>query len=233
MAESMRRAQHLVIFLRAPRLGRVKSRLARGIGALMALRVYRGMVDRLLRRLVRDPRWRTELAVTPDIDAMRRPWRVAAGYRGQGAGDLGERMARVFRDLPPGPTIIIGSDIPALGPQHIAAAFKALGNHDAVFGPAADGGYWLVGFGRRRLPRRLFSDVRWSSAHALADTLAGLPRAFTIAFLETLEDIDDMESYLRWRRAAALSRQRASDARSSAASARPDCRGGGGCRADA
>src|SRR5215469_827172 len=110
MAErSMRRAQHLVIFLRAPQLGRVKSRLARGIGAVPALRFYRNTVDALLRRLARDLRWRTALAVTPDIRL--RPWRVAASYRAQGGGDLGERMARVFREVPLGPVIIIGSDI--------------------------------------------------------------------------------------------------------------------------
>jgi hypothetical protein len=216
MAErAMRRAQHVVIFLRAPRLGRVKSRLARGIGALAALRFYRGTAERLLRRLTRDPRWRSELAVTPDVDARRRPWRVSAGYRPQGHGDLGERMARVFRDLPPGPAVIIGSDIPALTPAHIAEAFKALGDHGAVFGPASDGGYWLVGLRRRpRLPPRLFEGVRWSSAHALADTLAGLPSNLKVAFLETLEDVDDAASYARWQRAAALSRERrASDAR--------------------
>jgi uncharacterized protein len=230
----MRRAQHLVIFLRAPRLGRVKSRLARGIGALAALRFYRNTVDALLRRVTGDRRWRSELAVTPDIDARRRPWRVAAGYRAQRRGDLGARMARVFRDLPPGPAVIIGSDIPALGPAHIAAAFNALGRHDAVFGPASDGGYWLVGLRRRpRLPPRLFKSVRWSSEHALGDTLAGLPRTFSVAFLETLEDVDDVESYMRWRRSAALSRPRASDARSIAASARRGCRAGDGCRADA
>jgi rSAM/selenodomain-associated transferase 1 len=230
----MRPAQHVVIFLRAPRLGRVKSRLARGIGAVAAVRFYRNTVSALLRRLTRDPRWKSVLAVTPDIDLRRRPWRVPARYRSQGNGDLGERMARVFRDLPPGPAIIIGSDIPALGPAHIAAAFKALGNHDVVFGPASDGGYWLVGLRRRpRLPPRLFRGVRWSSAQALGDTLAGLPRDLSIAFLETLEDIDDAESYARWRRAVALSRPRASDARSIAASARPGCTGGAGCRADA
>jgi rSAM/selenodomain-associated transferase 1 len=210
---AMRRARHLVIFLRAPRLGRVKSRLARGIGAVAALRFYRNAGGALLRRLIRDSRWRLALAITPDIDLRSRPWRAAARYRPQGRGDLGERMARVFRDLPPGPVIIIGSDIPALRAAHVAAAFKALGNHDAVFGPASDGGYWLVGFRRRpRLPPGLFKGVRWSSAHALGDTLAGLPRNLAIAFLETLEDVDDAESYMRWRRGASLSRQRASDA---------------------
>jgi uncharacterized protein len=198
----MHPARHLVIFLRTPRLGRVKSRLAAAIGALAALRFYRETTARLLHRLARDRRWRCHLALTPDRDVGgARPWRIArAHYRRQGRGDLGHRMARVFRRLPPGPVLIIGSDIPAISPAHIAAGFKALGNAEAVFGPAADGGYWLVGLRRRpRLPRRLFAGVRWSSTQALADTVASLPRGQSVSFLETLDDIDDGAGYRRWR----------------------------------
>jgi uncharacterized protein len=198
----MRPRRHLVVFLRAPRLGRVKSRLAAGIGALGALRFYRETSDRLLRRMTRDRRWQVHLALTPDRDALRaRSWRVAAARFGQGTGDLGQRMESAVRRLPAGPVVIIGSDIPALGPAHVAAAFAALGTHHAVFGPAADGGYWLVGLRRRpRLPRPLFPRVRWSGPHALADTLAGLPRDLRVAFLQTLEDVDDAAAYERWRR---------------------------------
>lgn len=228
----MRPARHLVIFVRVPRLGRVKSRLAREIGALAALRFYRATVEQVLRRLGRDPRWRCRLAVTPDRRApLPRTWRVGA-MDGQGSGDLGRRMARPFRTLPPGPAVIIGSDIPEIAPRHVVAAFHALGAHQAVFGPAADGGYWLVGLRRRpRLPSRLFAGVRWSGEHALADTLAALPRGMAAAFLETLEDIDDAEGYRRWQRR--ISRSSRSDAPEDAASARPDCTAGGGCRAGA
>ena len=214
----MRPRRHLVVFLRAPRLGRVKSRLAAGIGALAALRFYRETSERLQRAMTRDARWRVHLALTPERDALRgRDWRVAASRFGQGAGDLGRRMERAVRRLPPGPVVIIGSDIPALGPAHVAAAFAALGTHHAVFGPAADGGYWLVGFRRRpRLPRPLFARARWSSPHALADTVAGLPRDMRVAFLETLEDVDDAAAYQRWR-GTLNRRQRASDAPGGAA----------------
>jgi hypothetical protein len=158
------------------------------------------------------------LALTPDRDAVRAGvWRVGAARFGQGTGDLGRRMERAVRRLPPGPVVIIGSDIPALRPRHVAAAFAALGAHDAVFGPAADGGYWLVGFRRRpRLPRPLFPRVRWSSPDALADTLRGLPRDVSVAFLETLEDIDDAAAYARWRESLSRPR-RASDAPGGAA----------------
>ncbi|HKX08244.1 MAG TPA: TIGR04282 family arsenosugar biosynthesis glycosyltransferase [Stellaceae bacterium] len=200
---------YVVIFVKMPRLGQVKSRLAAGIGALSALRFYRETTTRVLRVLGHDPRWRTVIATTPAGARRGRFWDRALSRFDQGSGDLGRRMARAFRALPPGPAVIVGSDIPALAPRHIRAAFHALGNHDAVIGPARDGGYWLIGLKRSRpLPARLFAQVRWSSPHALADTRATLPRSYRVALLETLEDVDDRESHDRWRAAETLKTRR-------------------------
>ena len=147
-------AHHLVIFARTPRLGRVKSRLGRDIGAGAAWAFYRLTLSSVLRRLGGNRgsgrRWRCWLAITPDSDIhLHRPWPAGWWRVNQGKGDLGARMGRLARALPPGPVIIVGSDVPAIRPHHIVATFKALGRHDAVFGPAADGGYWLVGLRRR------------------------------------------------------------------------------------
>ncbi len=189
---------HLVIFARTPRLGRVKSRLARDIGPLEALVFYRRALDGLLRRLAGDRRWRCWVAVTPDADIHAgRLWPPAATAIPQGGGDLGARMGRAMRRLPPGPVVIVGADIPDLGADHIAAAFRALGSNKAVFGPAFDGGYWLVGQRRRPGPLEMFENVRWSTSHALADTLVNLPDG-DVAFLETLEDIDDFQALARF-----------------------------------
>jgi glycosyltransferase A (GT-A) superfamily protein (DUF2064 family) len=114
--------------------------------------------------------------------------------------------------------VIVGSDIPELAPRHVAAAFRALGDHDAVIGPAPDGGYWLIGFRRRpRVPAGLFAGVRWSSAHALADTRASLPPRASVALLGTLEDVDDGASYERWRARLRTRRRASSDAPAGAA----------------
>ncbi len=196
----MRPARHLVVFLRAPRLGAVKTRLAADIGAVAAWRFYRGCTARVLRRLGADPRWTCRLGVTPDRFAGAGFWPSSLGRIAQGQGDLGQRMARTFGRLPPGPAIIVGSDMPELDAGHVARAGLALGRHDAGFGPATDGGYWLIGLARRRPPPRgLFTGVRWSTGHALADTLASLPAAYRIAFLEQHADIDDGADYRRWR----------------------------------
>lgn len=185
------RRARLVIMLKEPRPGRVKTRLAAGIGTVAAAWWFRHQSARLLRAVGNDPRFDTVIAAAPDIAArVSRVWPGHIARIPQGAGDLGARMARIFRTLPPGPVLIIGGDIPGITAQRIARAFRLLGRHDAVIGPASDGGYWLIGLARRSPPPRgLFAGVRWSTAHALADTLVHLGRRNT-AFVEMLDDID-------------------------------------------
>jgi uncharacterized protein len=115
----------------------------------------------------------------------------------QGEGDLGTRMRRALAACPPGPAVLVGSDIPALSADHIAAAFRLLGSHDLVFGPAADGGFWLVGARRCPVLPPLFGPVRWSGRHALADVLSNLPRRVSAGFAARLDDVDDGPSYRR------------------------------------
>lgn len=186
----MRRAT-LVVMLKEPRPGRVKTRLGRGIGMVAAVWWFRHQVARLLRR-VEDPRWHLVLAVSPDAEGLQsRFWPAHLPRVPQGAGDLGDRMGRLFRSLPPGPVCIIGADIPGIRRAHLARAFAALGAHDAVIGPAPDGGYWLIGLRRTAaVPARLFDGVRWSSEHARADTIQSLGTA-RVALIDMLSDVDE------------------------------------------
>jgi rSAM/selenodomain-associated transferase 1 len=178
----------LILFARVPRLAGGKSRLARDIGAVAALRFERLMLARSLRRLGRDRRWRLCLALSPDREARR------VGGMPQGRGDLGARMRRAIAACGPGPVILVGTDIPALTAAHVAAAFRLLGRHDFVFGPATDGGFWLVGARHRPLD---FGKVRWSTRQALADVLANLPGSRAVGFAATLDDVDDGAAYRR------------------------------------
>jgi len=176
--------------VKEPRPGRVKTRLGHDIGMVPAAWWFRHQVNALLRRIV-DPRWQVILAVAPDHAGMHsRVWPVHVPCVPQGDGNLGDRMGRVFRNMPPGPVVIIGADIPGINRRRIAAAFKGLGNHDAVFGPAIDGGYWLIGLKRIcPVPPNLFANVRWSTEHALSDTRATLPD-HRITNVDTLQDVD-------------------------------------------
>ena len=190
--------RHLVLFVREPRFGVGKRRLARDIGDFAALRFELAMLGLLARRLGRDRRWRLRLAVTPLRARHRaRLWPVGAVVLAQGGGDLGQRMRRALAACPPGPAVLVGSDLPEMRADHIAAAFRVLGGHNLAFGPAEDGGFWLVG--ARRCPRLppLFGPVRWSGPHTLADVLRNLPARVSVGFAARLSDVDDGASYRR------------------------------------
>ncbi|MCC3860018.1 TIGR04282 family arsenosugar biosynthesis glycosyltransferase [Pseudemcibacter aquimaris] len=179
----------LVIFVKAPQMGRVKTRLARDIGKFRAWRFYRRTVSDLIKR-VGSGNWNTVLCVSPD------------GYKGgffdarysiipQGGGDLGQRMQRVFDEYASGPLVLIGGDIPSIGKHHIKNAFDALRDSDITFGPATDGGYWMVGMRRRTRRISPFFDVRWSTKHALSDTVENIDPINRISFTDMLSDVDE------------------------------------------
>jgi hypothetical protein len=192
---------HLVAFVRAARIGSVKSRLAKDLGSVEAWRFYRNTMRTVLARLDGGGAWRRWLAITPDRWVQpAAAWPPGWCRTPQGNGDLGQRMNRVVQGLPPGPAVIVGTDVPDLTRRHVRQAFDLLGRHDAVFGPAYDGGYWLVGLRRRPSIANPFSGVRWSTAFALHDTLVNLGRR-PFALLETLDDIDDRFALERWKQA--------------------------------
>jgi len=193
----------VIVFARLPRLGTLKKRLARDIGALPALKFYRRSLDRMERRLANDRRWRLIWSVTPDPGGRPKIWNRAGSVEAQGRGDLGTRMFRALCKARPGPVLIVGTDIPEIDGPAIAEAVRLLRRHDVVFGPSGDGGYWLIGLGgRRKPPFGFLRDVRWSTEHALADSLASLPSGHRVAFAPLLDDVDTGADYRRWRRDA-------------------------------
>ena len=182
-----------ILFARAPCLGTVKRRLAAEIGARAALRFHADTLRRLLWALARDRRLRAVLALTPDRAFLRLP--PGVGRIGQGQGDLGARMARAIGRFPRRRVVLLGCDIPDARAADVAAALHALGRARAVFGPAADGGFWLVGFGPLRIAAP-FRGVRWSVPETLADALFH-QRGRTVALGRMLADVDRAADLLR------------------------------------
>lgn len=176
--------------VKEPRPGRVKTRLGKEIGMTTAAWWFRHQTCNLLRRL-KDPRWQLILAVTPDREGLlSRVWPTDIARMPQGDGDLGVRMRRCLAATP-GPTVLIGSDIPGVNRDHIARAFRMLGSARSVVGPAEDGGFWLVGLhSPGRAPRTLFQSVRWSYQGTLDDARGTLP--MPIAEIDTLCDVDSV-----------------------------------------
>jgi len=182
----------VILFAKAPRLGMVKRRLAAGIGDVAALRFHRSTLAATLRKLRRLHGCQKVLLGTPDHVFIHCPpgWMRLP----QGHGDLGARMQAAFNRWRRRPIILVGVDIPGLQVQDVRDAIAALKHGDAVFGPAADGGYYLVGMARKR-PARCFAGVRWSSADALADTLKNFGNC-RVRFVCMRRDVDTAEDLM-------------------------------------
>jgi hypothetical protein len=199
--------QRLILFLKAPRPGAVKTRLAATLGAAEACAAYRRMVETLLRQLAELQN--VELCFTPDdagpeIEPWAKPtWRLMA----QGSGDLGCRLDRTFRrafDEGAERIVIIGSDCPEVGTSDIQAAWMALSSQDVVLGPATDGGYWLIGL---RAPRpEVFADMQWSTNAVLRETLDRCRAAGLTTHL--LRELTDVDTEADWRRFVAKSAEK-------------------------
>jgi len=175
----------LYIMAKAPIMGRAKTRLAADVGVVHAKRIYRRMMSTVIRK-VNDPRWETVLMVTPPLMIDHVPEWSGVTQIPQVSGSLSPKLAQVFSRT--GPTVVIGTDCPQVTASDIACAFRALRSGPAVFGPASDGGFWLMG---TKAPLRpdTFDNIRWSSQHTLADISAKFRE---IAVLRTLTDVDDL-----------------------------------------
>ena len=185
----------IIVFAKAPVAGYAKTRLVPALGADGAANLARRLLETALAAALDAAIGPVELCCAPDerhpafagvsrIDASR--------LTGQGDGDLGVRMARAFdRSLRhDAGAIVIGTDAPALDAAYLREAAAALVSHDAVFGPALDGGYALVGL--RRPAPALFEGIAWSTPQVMAQTRERLVRlGLRHAELRALADIDE------------------------------------------
>lgn len=185
----------ILIFVRAPVAGRVKTRLAAEIGNDAALRVYRRLAEHAVSaaRAADGAAVRIHFTPAEDGDAVRAWLGAGAEYLPQADGDLGERMRRAFETAFAAGhrrVVIIGSDLPDLSAEALRTAFDLLDSHAAVLGPARDGGYYLLGM--TEMIDGIFDGVPWSTPAVLDATLARLRTAGArAAMLPVLADVDE------------------------------------------
>ncbi|MGH7512089.1 MAG: TIGR04282 family arsenosugar biosynthesis glycosyltransferase [Gemmatimonadales bacterium] len=185
----------VAIFLKAPRVGSVKTRLAAAIGERQALRLYRVMASRTL-AAVREAGFDATIWFAPaDAGAEMRRWLGEEwDLRPQASGDLGARLAAAEQAVSRGDGwLAIGGDCPRLDAELLQVAATVVSRDEIVVGPSEDGGYYLIG-GRTPLPPALFVDMPWSTGGVLAETRVRLTRA-GVAWRElpTLRDVDTVE----------------------------------------
>jgi uncharacterized protein len=181
------------VFVKAPRPGAVKTRLAAVLGDEGAAGLYRAVADEEIRRTAPRP---GEYDRTPE-DARREieQWLPGERLEAQHGGDLGARMSRAFESAFAAGArrvAIIGSDVPACGRDQVIEGLRSLDDHDLVLGPTADGGYYLIALDRPR--PALFQSIPWSTPSVLPATAerAGV-LGLAVRMLDPLRDIDTIE----------------------------------------
>lgn len=196
----MEEKQLLLVFVKNPVLGRVKTRLARTIGDEKALWVYEKLLEHTRRTAqgITAQKWVCYSDFVPAAD----DW-LAGGFAafGQEGESLGSRMLNAFQQgfaAGYASVVIIGSDCPEITPALLDEAFGLLGTVPVVIGPAADGGYYLLGM--NRLIESLFLDKPWSTAEVFAQTVADLHAAgipyFLLPVLTDVDEATDLDKFL-------------------------------------
>lgn len=185
----------IAVFLRPPLPGEVKTRLGKTIGAERACALYHAFVSDVLSTVQRIRDCRVGLFIAGKCSAPSlNPLLTAFPYTRvpQADAGLGDRMESAlrwcFERAQRG--IVVGTDSPSLPEAYLHAAVQALQAHDVVLGPAADGGYYLLGAARPSVPP-LGKGIRYSTEHTLSDTLAAVRRAaMSSALLPPWFDVD-------------------------------------------
>ena len=186
----------LIIMAKAPDPENVKTRLATDLSDEERLKLYT--------RLLKDTIWK--LRAIPEVDTfINYAPKEGEGYFSrigleifpQSKGDLGERMYDAIKhvlDMEYGKAVLVGVDIPDLSDSIIEDAFHMLSINDVVFGPARDGGYYLVGLNEPI--KELFVDIEWSTANTLKQTLkVAEALGLTVSFTDMLSDLDTIDDF--------------------------------------
>jgi len=188
----------ILLFVKTPVEGRVKSRLAASLGDGPALELYRCFVLDILDTIAACGH---EVIIFYDPPGQQDDitgW-LGSGrdYRPQEGIDLGERMELAFRSAfssGASRTILIGSDFPDLPAKILIEAFDELERHDAVLGPALDGGYYLIGSNRDGFRSEVFHNIPWSTSAVFEETMQVLSRTGAqVHLLPQWRDVDRIE----------------------------------------
>ncbi|MGB8190735.1 MAG: TIGR04282 family arsenosugar biosynthesis glycosyltransferase [Chitinophagaceae bacterium] len=195
----MNQNEVVIIFTKNPVYGKVKTRLAAGIGADKALEIYHELVactHSSIKELTCD-----KIVYYSDNIQHNDLWDEGFEKAVQQGADLGERMHNAFKnvfDLGYKRAVIIGTDCPSLNAQLVMQAFDKLNTQDVIIGPAADGGYYLLGM---KTNHDLFKNIAWSTAGVLDSTIEICKQLeLNYYLLPVLNDIDEEKDLAHMKR---------------------------------
>jgi uncharacterized protein len=206
MTENKQRARHAVlVFLRAPEKGQVKTRLAKTLGDEKALALYKCFVEDTLQTL-QETVYQPTLCYHPsDKLPLITQWLGENNdYWPQEGISLGDKMANGFiKAFKEGfdRVVVLGTDVPDLSYHIINTAIDALKTHPAVIGPSKDGGYYLIGFQAHGFLQAVFKNMPWGTDLVFSNTLsvfrANQEAVFLLPTWQDIDDIEDLEAYFK------------------------------------
>ncbi len=187
----------LIIFIKNPKLGKVKTRIAETAGDHRALEIYQELLSHTQKVTleVAVDRYLYYAATITDDDMWSSEQFVK---RVQSAGDIGDRMSNAILECEnTDKVILIGSDCASITPKHIESAYAELEDHDVVLGPTYDGGYYLIGM--KKSCHEIFDGVDWSTEKVLSQSIEKIQAEnLTYGLIEKLSDIDYLEDWEKW-----------------------------------
>ncbi len=197
----------VIVFLKSPEKGRVKTRLSKVLDESFVLALYRGFIHDTLFMLQSFPD-KFIYFLPSEKEAYLRSW-LGSNYQYvlQTGRDLGEKMSNAFKEgFERGfdRLVLIGTDIPEITEAILLQAFETLETNDAVIGPATDGGYYLIGFRKESFSEEIFFDMNWSAGNVFQDTLKAMDKlnlkygkVFELNDVDTAEDLDTLLSRVK------------------------------------
>lgn len=187
----------LIIFIKNPQPGKVKTRLAATLGDGMALRIYTALLERI--RQGTEPLPVAKYLFYSDFIEKNDEWLPTHFTKKiQHSGGLGERMSSAFAEVleQHGRAVIVGSDVPGITPSIINEALEKLADHDFTIGGTDDGGYYLLGM--NAFEPAVFEGIEWSTATVFSQTMEAIARlGKTCHQLPVLPDIDYEEDWIK------------------------------------
>lgn len=192
----------IIVFQKNPVLGKVKTRIAQQLGNEKALEIYRVLVQKTHEQLAKLTDWDVYIYYSDFLEAV--DWKPKEGkisYRLQKGEDLGKKMRVAFEEVfQEGyqKVLIIGTDCPEITAKILNEAAAELEHHDVVFGPAMDGGYYLLGM--KKIHDGLFQNIPWSTDSVLEISIQYLKQnQISFRTIRALSDIDTAEDWEKYR----------------------------------
>jgi len=203
--QACRTQRRVLVFIRAPELGRVKTRLGKKMEAATVLRLYRCFVEDIIETLTKGGHDMLVFYMPPHKGSAIRAWLGdTVLVRAQTGKTLGDRMRNAFLDVFAGgvdQAVLMGSDLPDFDNRIIVEAFELLKERDLVIGPAKDGGYYLIGMRKNSFDNDVFSGIDWGTASVFRQTMQKIHAAgLNCHVLQSWQDIDTHDDLLAFYR---------------------------------